>query len=317
MVEIRELLRCPCSSHAALDYSAYGSGEVRCTALGCRYSAAPGFPVVNGRVALVDFDNSVLDRDALIRSSAGSVLKRRRRLDPLEVIRATLLEQNRVAKRNGRRLAELLARNGGPAVVLIVGGGTIGSGTEVFYGREDIRVVAFDVYASEHTDFIADAHGIPLADAAVDAVWIQGVLPYVLAPDTVAAEIHRVLKPDGLLYSETGLLQQVFEGAYDFTRHTDSGHRWLFRGFECIESGVVSGPGTAAMWSLKNLASGLLRSHKLGTAAALPFFWLRFLDRLMPDGHARDGAYATFLLGRKTASAIGPKDIIRHYKGSL
>ncbi|CAH2407660.1 hypothetical protein MES5069_620012 [Mesorhizobium escarrei] len=34
-------------------------------------------------------------------------------------------------------------------------------------------------------------------------------------------------------------MQQVHEGAYDFTRFTELGHRWLFRRFETISRGAL------------------------------------------------------------------------------
>jgi 2-polyprenyl-3-methyl-5-hydroxy-6-metoxy-1,4-benzoquinol methylase len=40
-------------------------------------------------------------------------------------------------------------------------------------------------------------------DGTCDAVVVQAVLEHVLQPDVVVAEIHRVLRPDGLVYAET------------------------------------------------------------------------------------------------------------------
>ena len=317
MVEITDILRCPCAARSELDFTRFDEGVVHCRHPGCAYHQASSFPVINGQVAVVDFDNSVLDRDALLRSQGRSVIRRRRRTDPLKRVKSLMLEHNQVAAMNARKLAIMLRAKAAPASVLIVGGGTIGAGTECLYADDALRVIAFDVYASECTDFIGDAHSIPLADASVDAVWIQGVMQSLHTPEAVAREFHRVLRPNGLLYCESGFLQQVYEGAYDFMRYTDSGQRWLFRAFDCIETGAVAGPGTATMCMVKCLASGLLRSQKLGTAASLPFFWLQYLDRFVPDGYARDGAYGCFFLGRKGASGIGPKDITQIYRGAM
>ncbi len=86
-----------------------------------------------------------------------------------------------------------------------------------------MRIAAFDIYYSANVQFIADAHSILLRDASVDAVVIQAVLEHVLDPQQVVDEIWRVLKPSGLVYAETPFLQHVHEGAYDFTRFTESG----------------------------------------------------------------------------------------------
>src|SRR6202012_1790690 len=123
----------------------------------------------------------------------------------------------------------------------------------------------------------AAGHRLLLADQSVDGVWIQAVLEHVLDPQQVVAEIHRVLRPSGLVYAETPFMQQVHEGPYDFTRFTQSGHRWLFRHFEQIDAGAVTGAGTAAIWSLRYLIRALEWER---TGLALPFFWLRLLDGL-------------------------------------
>jgi len=136
-------------------------------------------------------------------------------------------------------------------VVLVIGGATVGCGTSALYDDRDIEVVGSDVFSSGHTALVADAHKLPFHDATFDGIWIQAVLEHVLAPATVAAEIHRVLKPNGLVYAETPFMQQVHERAYDFSRFTRSGHRWLFREFEEIEAGAVTGPGVALLWSIR------------------------------------------------------------------
>ena len=82
-----------------------------------------------------------------------------------------------------------------------------------------------------------------------------------LEPGRWCAEIHRVLKPGGLVYAETPFMQQVHEGAYDFTRFTESGHRYLFARFDLIDSGVTAGAGTQLLWSLDYFVRGLFRSR--------------------------------------------------------
>src|SRR6185436_14807908 len=106
---------------------------------------------------------------------------------------------NRVAAANIERLIELM-----PAAsprVLVVGAGTIGNGVEALYTEPTVSVIAFDVHLSSVTQFIADAHQIPLSDESVHAVVIQAVLEHVLDPGKGVGEIHRVLRTGGLVYS--------------------------------------------------------------------------------------------------------------------
>ena len=164
--------------------------------------------------------------------------------------------------------------------------------------------------------FVADAHRIPFADGSVDAVVVQAVLEHVLDPARVVAEIHRVLRPDGLVYAETPFLQQVHEGAYDFTRFTESGHRWLFREFSRTDSGVVGGPGVQLVWTLGAVVTGLTRSRTAGRLARLALFWLRFLDHVIPATFQVDGACGVYFLGRRSEKPVPAAEMPAEYRGA-
>ena len=201
----------------------------------------------------------------------------------------------------------------------MIGGGTRGLGTEDLYASPDIDVVSFDVYASEHTHFVADAHRIPLADGSVDAIWIQYVLEHVLDPRVVSLEIARVLRPGGIVFSELPFLQQVHEGAYDFTRYTHSGHRWLFREFEEIDSGVGMGIGAQMLWTIDYAVRGVTRSRTAGKVVKLLFVWLRLLDSMVSSRFALDSASSTYFIGRRSSESARPLDaaaMVDYYAGA-
>jgi hypothetical protein len=111
-------------------------------------------------------------------------------------------------------------------------------------------------------------------------------------------------------------MQQVHAGAYDFVRYTSSGHRYLFRAFEEIAAGPVAGPGTQLLWSVDHLVRGLLRSQLAGKLARGLFFWLRYLDRLVPMTFAMDDASAHYFLGRRADRQLSPREIARYYRGA-
>ena len=106
-------------------------------------------------------------------------------------------------------------------------------------------------------------------------------MEHVLEPQKVVNEIYRLLKLDGIVYSETPFLQYVHEGPYDFTRFTNSGHRYLFRDFLHINSGHTKGVGHAFLWSLSGLFIALFRNKFFGRIIRVTFFWLRFLDLIV------------------------------------
>jgi SAM-dependent methyltransferase len=291
---------------------------VRCTNTGCAYSRAP-FPLIADVPALLDFERSVVSVEDLTAGSDVPDVERRKSHSRLRSkINALINPPNDVAERNVGRMLRML-REGTPPkppVVLVVGGGSIGSGMEELYSAKDIDVLSFDIYRSPFVQFMADAHAIPLADESVDGVIIEAVLEHVLEPRLVVEQIERVLRQDGIVYADTPFLQQVHQGAYDFTRFTDSGHRYLFRGFECIDSGVVKGPGMQLIWSIDYFVRALFRSARAGYLARVPFFWLNYIDRHLDERYAVDGASGVFFLGRKSGSRISPRDIIDYYQGS-
>jgi SAM-dependent methyltransferase len=309
--ELEPLLCCPACRCALL----CEAGAYRCGDGGCALHGTP-FPNIGATSALVDFRNSILDRDQLCIAAGASPLPRR----PPSGLRRLLLPLvnplNRVAERNAARLGEMLSGGSGRPLVLVVGGGSIGNGLAGFCGDERFDFIAFDIYASANVQFIADAHAIPLRDRCVDAVIVQAVLEHVLEPWTVVAEIHRVLRDDGLVYAETPFMQQVHEGPYDFTRFTSSGHRWLFKRFTVIDSGLAGGLGSAAWWTTTYLATGLLRSRRLGNVVGLLCCWLRLLDAVIPERYGIDGASGSFFLGRKAEQAMAPLAMVAFYQGA-
>jgi SAM-dependent methyltransferase len=200
--------------------------------------------------------------------------------------------------------------------VLVIGGGTMGDETGELYDASDVNVIAFDIYASPLTQFIADAHSIPIVTDSIDAVVIQAVLEHVLEPWKVVDEIHRILRDDGLVYADTPFLQPVHEGPYDFTRFTDSGHRGLFKRFTIIDSGLLAGSGTTLSWCFAEFIRALTRSTTLGAMARLGTFWMSRLDRVLDRRLSLDSASSVFFFGRKSQSTASPRELVEYYKGA-
>lgn len=311
-VDIVDLLACPRCKCALRPES---STTLRCTRAECPY-AQSGFPVLDGQPVLVDFARSILDADDVLASGAATLIRRRPRGGWRKVVRHVLFGRNRAAARAVDAVLAHQPAGRTPPLVLVVGGATIGAGADALYDAPEIRVVGFDVYRSAHTTFVADAHGIPLADGSVSAVWVQAVLEHVLDPAAVVQEIWRVLRPDGVVYAETPFMQQVHEGAYDFTRFTHSGHRWLFRRFAELDSGVVAGPGTQLSWSIDHAVRAATRSSMLGKVAKAACFWVRALDALAGPRFALDAASAVYFLGRRSTDELTPKDMTSYYRGA-
>jgi SAM-dependent methyltransferase len=307
--DLEPLLLCP-RCRAAL--SLHEDEAYSCSNADCLYHAER-FPMVDGTPALIDFAHSIISREAFEGRRGVSDINRSNMANKL--LRGAVYGDNPIAVQNGVDFVEALRKIAAKPRVLIVGGGERGAGTTALYEAKDIRVVGTDVYASEVVDIIADAHRLPFPDASFDGVWIQAVLEHVLDPHQVVAEIHRILRPEGLVYAETPFMQQVHEGPYDFMRFSRSGHRWLFRHFEEIGSGDIGGPGQSLIWAIRYLVRALTGSNKGATLAAAPFFWLRYLDRLCRRDYAADAANGVYFLGRRSTLALAPRDMIAYYPG--
>lgn len=277
----------------------------------------PGYEykIIDGYPILIDFEQSVLSKEDVIRTKAKSLIQRHSYTGIRGFTKRIVTPPKGSTAKNVKEIILILKKGKPEARVLIIGGATIGQGMDTFYTSNVIKVISFDIYASPYVQFIADAHNIPLPSGYFDCAIIQAVLEHVLDPQRVVSEIHRVLKPKGIVYAETPFLQYVHEGPYDFTRFTESGHRYLFRDFKLIKSGASGGPGTQLLWSIEYLFHSLFRSRAVGKGFKILFFWLQYLDSLIPESYSIDGASAVYFLGCKKNSPITPKSIIDHYKG--
>ena len=266
------LLQCPQCNNPSLQLITE-SQQIRCLKCGAHY------PIIHDRPVLLRQDNFVFTiNDYLLAAPPSTQASGLKRFIPTPSVN---LASNRVLD----RLKSILTPSK-TATVLVVGGGRQRSWLDQRLGTgTHLKLIYSDIDVGADVDLFCDGHDLPFVDGCVDAVITTAVLEHVLYPERVAAEIHRVLKTGGLLYSELPFMQQVHEGAYDFTRYTLSGHRRLFNGFTEIETGMVAGPATALVWAIENLALALVRrpvSRTLTKAGIrLLFAWLKWLDYLL------------------------------------
>jgi SAM-dependent methyltransferase len=269
---------------------------------------------INSKPLLVNFKDSIISESALKNSNGNSVVKRPDKKFHKK-IKSYFQKTSKETVLNINNIIEYLKKIDSPNI-LIVGGGEIGSGLERLYNLYDTNIISFDIYNSENIDFIADAHFIPVKNDFFDLVICQAVLEHVINPQIVVEEIFRVLKLDGMVYAETPFMQQVHEGPFDFTRYSESGHRYLFKKFITINSGFTAGSGTALLWSLSYFFTGLFKSKLAGRLVRILFFWLYYFDKIIPKAYNIDAACGVFFLGVKSNIIISDVEIISHYTGS-
>jgi hypothetical protein len=178
------------------------SKKIYCTKLDCDNHRTE-IPLIQNKIpVLIDFEKSILNKASILNTAGESLIPRSG--NKYDTIKKIFFGRGKKTEHNSKLFLQSLPKNNsGNPTVLIVGGGAKGNGTSLLYESTNINFLTFDIYASSNTDFVADAHNLPISDLSIDAVWIQAVLEHVLYPQQVAAEIYRVLKFDGIVYAET------------------------------------------------------------------------------------------------------------------
>lgn len=113
--------------------------------------------------------------------------------------------------------------------VLLLGCGD--GGERPFLEGRGFQTVAFDIRRSPGTDFVADAHRLPLEDDCVDLVISMQVLEHVHSPWLVVDEIGRVLRPGGMFIGSVAFLK-AFHDSYFHMTHLGVMHLLQHAGME-------------------------------------------------------------------------------------
>jgi len=233
----------------------------------------------------------------------------------------SLVGENKVTLKNAQMFVSKILSESNPnrSKILIIGSGEIGVGVSEFIHHHGLSVVGIDVYHSYSVNAIADVHRLPFKSDFFDGVWIQAVLEHVLEPSIAVSEVWRVLKNQGVVYAETPFLQPVHEGAYDFTRYTVLGHRWLFRDFNSISVGATRGVNHVAALSLKYLFWGIFRNRTIASVFGV-FFRIVFrpLTFILKKTSLFDSCTGSFFMGIKDDGyRLQPKDLLKYYNGMM
>ena len=228
---------------------------------------------------------------------------------------------NVVAKKNYALFGQMLLSKSSNPKVLVIGGRTLGQGMEDLV-KLPITFIETDIAFGPLTKIICDAQYLPFKDETFDGVIIQAVMEYMADPFQCAAEIHRVLRSNAILYSETPFMQPVHGGAHDFTRFTHLGHRRLYRNFEEIASGTCLGTGSALTSTYRHFILSLtnkkILQELLSLFAVWTSFFLKYFDLFTINNRVSyDAASGFYFLGKKSSVAITDKEILKGYRGTL
>ena len=191
---LRAALRCPACMGRLED----AAGGFACPACAERYPLLNGRPLLIARAERAGLEAFLLTDDGrrmvLEYGAAGAA-----RAPGAEPLWLRALRPPQVMHRYFDDLAESPAavlfepRDGLAPLVLNVGGGP---------RRESAGEITLNIGPFHNVDVIADGQRIPVADGTFDAVFSLAVLEHVPDAARVVAEMIRVLRPGGYLYSE-------------------------------------------------------------------------------------------------------------------
>ena len=235
-------LRCPRCGSSLRNPGLHPS----CSDTTCAYSES-GFPLFDTQPVLIDFEASIFDREMYC-SGDGSALRR----DVTGRSLGSRLHQLILGRQCCRSLKLYKIHRAAEASCAAACRSCDWRRHRRPWCRRTLPLTIRSSWSAPTSTprrtphLVTDAHKLPFEDGVFDGVWVQAVLEHVLEPATIVDEIYRVLRRGGLVYAETPFMQQVHERAYDFSRFTQSGHRWLFKRFSEINAGPIGGCGRGA-----------------------------------------------------------------------
>lgn len=167
-------------------------------------------------------------------------------------------------------------------------------------------VINIDIFEYENVDVVCDIANLPFKDNSIDVILNIAVLEHVPNPQKVISEIHRVLKPEGIIYTAFPFMQGFHASPYDFTRVTEEGIKTLHGNFNMIEVRPFGGPTSGMLWVFQEWVAILLSfgNQKLHTFVYLFImiltFPLKFLDYfLIRHPMAKNIASGFVFIGKK------------------
>jgi SAM-dependent methyltransferase len=122
------------------------------------------------------------------------------------------------------------------------------------------NVINFEIQKFSNTDVVGVGEELPFADNTFDAVFSFSVLEHVKDPFRCSAEIERVLKPGGVIYSSVPFLIPVHGYPHHYYNMTQQGLNNLFSNeINILEQGVpISGHPLFTLNSMCNIWNAYL-----------------------------------------------------------
>lgn len=166
--------------------------------------------------------------------------------------------KERIVRSRSRTLATQCLRRRLPTLgglVLDVGGGRRTLHDDAW--PEGTRRLRLDVVPLHEPDVVADVVRLPFVDATFDSVLLSQVLEHLPEPHAAVREIHRVLKPGGVLIGTVPFVFPIHADPWDFHRYTAAALERILVPFGAVEIEPY-GNALGGAWTLVSSRSRLL-----------------------------------------------------------
>ena len=100
------------------------------------------------------------------------------------------------------------------------------------------NICYLDVQQYPHTDIVCNTAKLPFPDAIFDAVISQAVFEHIPDPFLTAKELHRILKPGGIIFIDTAFMQPLHGDPSHYFNMTLHGLRLVMSDFQELRSGI-------------------------------------------------------------------------------
>lgn len=275
-------------------------------------------PIVDGVPVIFHPENSVFDATETIERYRASARRPKRNLFATLRRFVPKVRANLIADQIAGRIRSMLPPGSKPRVLVVGGGDTGGAGLQSILDDPNCTTIESDIHFGARANLIADGHNLPFRSETFDVVICQAVLEHVARPQRCVDEIHRVLKPNGILFADIPFMCPVHMGPYDFTRFSLGGLRLACRRFEEEAAGMSHGPFAAVAMNIFHAARSLSTSRVWATFVwfGLPWliFWIPHLDKLFRNrAQATDAAAGVYFIGRKSERTRSERAIIRQH----
>lgn len=184
----------------------------------------------------------------------------------------------------------------------------------------DATVLCVDIEPGAGVDVVADAHQLPMvSSSSVDCVLCVSFLYAARYPAQVVREIHRVLKPGGILYVSVPYVFPRCADPGDYYRFSASGLEVVCEQFERLDGGFNRGPASTMHELFVRFLAMMFCFNSASLYFALryvfkwPFFWIKYLDTFMARYHmASEICTGAYFIGRKHGPAVHPLAAVSH-----